>query len=416
MTNSIDTVRKQHFWEYFSGSKLQEAPASPSFTDDFSSSAGWTSVINTHSSVSGGKLIGVINPSGSNGDGIWKDYGLIFDDDKFVLRCKFQIVTQSGQSGNACTLYFGLSDTSGATSPSGNRDGFAIAITNYSLSGMLWNYPNGQTWDNEDTDLSLTPTQTTYYLEFKRTSATSVTFTLYSDSGFSTIVRTHTQSISSSLNGLRYLMMQGWRNGASNTTKVEVSNLELYNGVSSTDDVGVRWTWKAGTGGTVISQGMANDFANGGYYLRMTNGHYGSYDFNNIRQYNPTGSVVIGRVQRSHNDGQGFIGFRGDRSQGTGYADGEGANITIRSTTSSILGFSNDSSGSGTGIAVGTSDDNAHTLKVELSSDVKFYVDGVLGGENSINKPSNKLQPMWGATAAGSSQGSYTSYIEAYNT
>ena len=176
-----------------------------------------------------------------------------------------------------------------------------------------------------------------------------------------------------------------------------------------------RWSWKAGTGGSVISQGMA-DVVNGGYYLRMTNGHYGSYDFNNIRQYNATGSVVIGRVQRSHSDGQGFIGLRGDRSLGTGYADGEGANITIRSTTSSILGFSNDSSGSGTGIAVGTSDDNAHTLKVELSSDVKFYVDGVLGGNNTINKPSNKLHPMWGATAAGSSQGSYTSYIEAYNT
>ena len=176
-----------------------------------------------------------------------------------------------------------------------------------------------------------------------------------------------------------------------------------------------RWTWKAGAGGSVISQGMA-DVVNGGYYLRMTNGHYGSYDFNNIRQYNATGSVVIGRVQRSHSDGQGFIGLRGDRSLGTGYADGEGANITIRSTTSSILGFSNDSSGSGTGIAVGTSDANAHTLKVELSSDVKFYVDGVLGGTNTINKPSNKQQPMWGATASGSSQGSYTSYIEAYNT
>ena len=183
----------------------------------------------------------------------------------------------------------------------------------------------------------------------------------------------------------------------------------------SGDSLNSRWTWKAGTGGSVISEGMG-DVVNGGYYLRMTNGHYGSYDFNNIRQYNATGSVVIGRVQRSHSDGQGFIGLRGDRSQGTGYADGEGANITIRSTTSSILGFSNDSSGSGTGIALGTSDANAHTLKVELSSDVKFYVDGVLGGTNTVNKPSNKLQPMWGATASGSSQGAYISYMEAYNT
>jgi hypothetical protein len=98
---------------------------------------------------------------------------------------------------------------------------------------MLWLYPNGTTWDNADTDLSLTPTATTYYLEIARTSATSVTFTLYSDSAFSTVVKTHTQTIASTLNGLRYIMFQEWRNSSSNTTKVAVDDLQIFNGVGT---------------------------------------------------------------------------------------------------------------------------------------------------------------------------------------
>ena len=202
-------------------------------SDDFSSSSGWTQVTNTNFGVISGELIGNSISSGTNGAGVWKDYGLVFDDEKFVFRCKFQIVTQSGQTGNASTVYFGISDTNGATSPSGNRDGFGIAITNYAASGMLWLYPDGTTWDNADTDLSLSPSANTYYLEIKRTSATSVTFTLYSDSTFTTVVKTHTQSIASTLDGLRYVMMQEWRNGSTNTTKIAVDDLKVYNGVSS---------------------------------------------------------------------------------------------------------------------------------------------------------------------------------------
>ena len=203
----------------------------PTLEDDFSSSAGWTQVTNTASGVSGGELIGLTNSSGTNGAGAWKDYGLV-SDTKFVLRCKFQIVTQSGGSGNASTLYFGISDTNGATSPHSNRDGFGIAITNYAASGMLWLYPDGTTWDNADTDLSLTPTETDYYLEIARTSATSVTFKLFSDE-YSTVVKTHTQTIASTLNGLRYIMFQEWRNGSGNTTKVAVDDLQIFNGVGS---------------------------------------------------------------------------------------------------------------------------------------------------------------------------------------
>ena len=203
----------------------------PTLEDAFTSSTGWNQVTNTASGVSGGELIGLTNSSGTNGAGAWKDYGLV-SDTKFVLRCKFDILAQSGGSGNASSLYFGISDTNGATSPHSNRDGLGLVITNYAASGILWCYPDGQTWDNADTDLSLTPTVTTYYLEIARTSATSVTFKLFSDE-YSTVVKTHTQTIASTLNGLRYIMFQEWRNSSANTTKVAVDDLKIFNGVGT---------------------------------------------------------------------------------------------------------------------------------------------------------------------------------------
>ena len=211
----------------------------PTLEDNFPSMSGWVEVVTGGNfQVTGNKLVGETQSGngGTNGGGIYKDYGLgTFDNSKFVLRCKYQILTQSGGSGNACSLYFGISSTKGdgsASSPNANRDGFAITVTNYASSGMLWNYPNDTTWDNSDTDLSLTPTVADYYLEIARTSPTSVTFTLYSDE-YNTVVRTHTQAITADLKDLRYLMFQEWRNSSSNTTKVAVSELKLYNKVSS---------------------------------------------------------------------------------------------------------------------------------------------------------------------------------------
>ena len=230
-------VAKWEDIEFYNNTTSTTTPATwtmpPTHEIDLSSSTGWTQVTNTNSEVTGGELIGLVNSSSTNGDGIWKDSGISFSDTAFVFRCKFQIVAGGGGSGNANTLYFGISDTNGATSPSGARDGFAIAITNYAAAGMLWNYPSGSTWDNADTDLSLTPSATTYYLEIKRTSPTSVTFTFYDDSGFSSVVRTHTQTIASTLNGLKYILVQTWRNGSNNTTKIAVSNIQVWNGVGS---------------------------------------------------------------------------------------------------------------------------------------------------------------------------------------
>ena len=414
MTNPIDTVRKQHFWEYFSGSKLQEA--SPSFTDNFSSSTGWTQVTNTNSGVVGGELIGLTNSSGSNGDGVWKDYGLIFDDNKFVLRCKFQIVTQSGNAGNASTLYFGLSDTNGATSPHSARDGFGIAITNYAVSGMLWNYPDGATWDNADTDLSLVPTATTYYLEFKRTSATSVTFTLYSDSGFSSVVRTHTQSISSNLNGLRYLMMQGWRNGSSNTTKVAVSNLELYNGVSNTAG---RWTTT--TGGASIEM---ND--DGGLKLYTTSTGTNSnftMNFDNKRQYAHDGSVCIFTLNADVQQASTTNWFL---QVGLGHTVGNTGHWLSAKSAQSYLRLQTSQSESATYSADTTVSNSPAwvTAKIEnKSSSCDLSLNGTVAVTNSSGlQTSTGMQPVvYGNRGTSGSAGSNPlvcklRYFEAYNT
>ena len=283
--------------------------ANPLVDDNFSSSSGWNQVTNTASGVVDGQLIGLTNSSGTNGAGAWKDYGLV-SDTKFVLRCKFQIVTQSGGSGNASTLYFGISDTNGITSPHSNRDGFGIAITNYASSGMLWLYPNGTTWDNADTDLSLTPTQTTYYLEIARTSATSVTFKLFSDE-YSTVVKTHTQTIASTLNGLRYIMFQEWRNSSGNTTKVAVDDLQIWNGVATASGGGewkfqfsladLKAYWKMGEiGGNLVNHAtsigsksaMSADLVSSGTVNRGRTGHVAGVDCIGFPTYDADGNKV----------------------------------------------------------------------------------------------------------------------------
>lgn len=183
----------------------------------------------------------------------------------------------------------------------------------------------------------------------------------------------------------------------------------------SGDSLNSRWSWKAGTGGVVSSQGM-NDSVNGGYQLRMTNGHIGTYDFNNKRQYSNTGAVNISVMQRNHADGHAHSGFRGDNTVGTSYLDREVAFIKIRKTTTTILGSTGNASAL-TSVSLGTSDSDLHSVKTELkSSSCEFTFDGVLQGTNTTNLPTAKMQPMWAAEAEGSSQGINIVYYEAYNT
>ena len=81
--------------------------------------------------------------------------------------------------------------------------------------------------------MTTTPTATTYYLELIRNSATSYTLNLYSDSNYSVLVETKTNSISSSVNGLNHITIGGWDNNASGVITARFSDIQIYNGVNT---------------------------------------------------------------------------------------------------------------------------------------------------------------------------------------
>ena len=178
------------------------------------------------------------------------------------------------------------------------------------------------------------------------------------------------------------------------------------------------WSWTAGAGGVVVSQGMADEI-DGGYQIIMTNGHVGTYDFNNKRQYNHNGAVIIGVCKRSATNGIFGIGLKGDKANVGSYVDSRLTRLAIRHGTNTIQGLTANSSGAtyhDTGV---TSDNYWHTLKIELTSGAThFSVDGVLrdSSTGSENETDAKVQPQFYSSTSGSSQGGNIRYLEAYNT
>ena len=137
-------------------------------------------------------------------------------------------------------------------------------------------------------------------------------------------------------------------------------------------------------------------------------------DFNNIRQYEPTGSVIIGSVKKGETNSYIDFGFAGT--------------ITGSNTNSAELRMMNSgnfrlltgsSSGNSTTHSDLAIDLNWHTHKVECSTpDAKLTIDGVLKITKTTDLPNQKAQPAmstWSLTDASAKHG-YINYCEAYNT
>jgi len=189
--------------------------------------------------------------------------------------------------------------------------------------------------------------------------------------------------------------------------------VEWFTGNSLNTD---RWTLKLNSDPSTdpVFNGM-DDSVNGGFKFLMTNGHEGTYDFNNKRQYNYDGAVIIGICKRNHADGIFGIGFRGDRDVATNRSY---TRLFIKNGSNNIEGMTADGSGVtyfDTGV---TSDGNLHNLKIELSGTTAFSIDGVLKATStgSQNETDEKVQPNFFAYGEGSSQGGNIIYLEAYNT
>lgn len=179
----------------------------------------------------------------TNNDRVTVALPLTLSDTEFLLRFKFEIVTYTTLSGNGGTFYLGVTDQDNSTTVLGARDGLGMwASKGGSGRQFALAYPSGGNWGNTYSTISMHigggtsadgPQQQAYYVEVARTSSTSVTVTLYSDVNYTTSIHTLTQAIPSTLNGLLYFHAGTWDNGMPNTYTAEVSNIKIWDGISS---------------------------------------------------------------------------------------------------------------------------------------------------------------------------------------
>lgn len=132
-------------------------------------------------------------------------------DTTWISRCKITLTTTGVSPG---ILFVMFSNNTSNAQTVNNGLGFYI----YDADNNCYAFENAsaqrpdQTSNNGPLDIS--PSNTTYYCEMKRTSATSFTVTFYSDSTFTTSLGTATLTISSGNTGLRYIKLLGYTSGA----------------------------------------------------------------------------------------------------------------------------------------------------------------------------------------------------------
>lgn len=402
---------------------------------------------------------------------------------EWTLRFSADVTLNSGSNNWCFIGLFGSDESVGggtnqnAIAVAFQNDG---VNTKFWLVAGVDHTPNSGGWDYFNATGNGTLTSTKYYIQLSRLTDTSIEVKIYLDSTYETLHVSMTASGSSlSLGDLRYIKFVNNTTSGSGSIDIVMDDVKFYNGTMAKPtadgtnengstfietDTGKEhilnygawaetnqpsdclaellsdhsqqkmrcwdffggqdivttngWNWTAGAGGVVVSQGMADEI-DGGYQIIMTNGHVGTYDFNNKRQYNHNGAVIIGVCKRSATNGIFGIGFKGDKANVGSYVDSRTTRLAIRHGTNTIQGMTADSSGAtyhDTGV---TSDANWHTLKIELTSGAThFSVDGVLrdSSTGSENETSEQVQPMIYAHANGSGAGGNIRYLEAYNT
>lgn len=230
------------------------------FEDDFSGADNWTDngstiAVNTTTDVIDW-LIGV----GGDNNGTYYDLGSSVSNTNWTLRFKWDYVSKTGGTDGKI-LAFGIWD----------NNVFDNSTTqDFILFLFQTNTPNDKLYIESGNnvifhgglidDHPVIPLIGTYYIELKRTSSTSCKLLVYSDSGYTNLLGSKIQTISSSLTGLRYLKTQFWDGGNTTVATGTIDNIEFFNGQGITfqDDLTTSTNW-ASTGTKVtISGGKIN--------------------------------------------------------------------------------------------------------------------------------------------------------------
>ena len=131
-------------------------------------------------------------------------------DTAWVLRFKLAITTYTLNHNSSSALVIGISNQGTSNgSASQNGIGFEVGVGNNDTLYRLQT-SNSAAWARGSADavFSETPAVETTYVEVKRTSATDVTVSMYSDSAYSTLLEAETITNVSGTTGLRYLSVK----------------------------------------------------------------------------------------------------------------------------------------------------------------------------------------------------------------
>tara|TARA_R110000751_G_scaffold24858_1_gene68079 strand:+ start:35 stop:2107 length:2073 start_codon:yes stop_codon:yes gene_type:complete len=211
------------------------------YETDFSSNTGWTAtgsnvVIDTSASY---RVMDFNIPNSTNAvDAISYDLTST-SDSAWVLRFKLTMTNFSTNStGHAKKVCIGLSSASHSTAIESSQDAIGILFGSWSSGTKIRSRDSdGGSWmDGSGTDFAETfVDDEVYYVEIKRTSTTAYTVSLYNDSTYSTLIEAESETMASTVSGLRYIKV-----GVDTTTSApdgtfagQIDDMKFYNGVSS---------------------------------------------------------------------------------------------------------------------------------------------------------------------------------------
>ena len=212
----------------------------PTFQDHFNTDKGWAATgADVSVSTTDKRLDFNIPNTASQTDAITYDLTSV-SDSAWVLRFKWVMDNYSqNTTGHAKKLLIGLSSAPNSTDVDSAQDAIGILfgswdngthkIRSRDSDGGSWMGGSGTDFSEAFTDDEV------YYVEIKRTSTTAYTVSLYSDSSYSTLIEAESETMASTIAGLRYLKVGIDTTGStpSGTFTGYIDNVEFYNGVTS---------------------------------------------------------------------------------------------------------------------------------------------------------------------------------------
>jgi hypothetical protein len=232
---------------YHSGRRIQglsrtarQAGSGLTFSDDFSSDKGWDTSNSTYMDYDSGnsrlKTVWYGGGAGANKTVVYDLGEGMVSDTKWILRMKINFGTTSGADNEG---FIGLSDKDETAGRETAQD-FAGVCFLAGYSTTAWN----GFYECEADGVILPPTagnnaaynfsdSTDYWLEIKRTSATGLTYTVYSDA-YSTSLATQSVTIASTVSGLRYIKFANYPTASTNCPNAYADDVQFYNDVTST--------------------------------------------------------------------------------------------------------------------------------------------------------------------------------------